>query len=468
MSTSNPLVYTNEDGLDEASIAGAQHIETPTYSPEIASDEDLEVVLRYRDVLDEGAPILVPGYRWQEIRTKPKFREVEPEIRDLIRNHSTLYYEPVELFRYRRPRKLVSHAFRGSQSKSREFYKKLRDDQYDTAIDLLPTFFQPFIEAQLEPLLERVDGATVPPRLEDTATKATEAWRDKRANSGYESYFAEIAKDAQRSPNSAVIPPVPPVQKSSEPNVISRVRGANIGMRTTVDVVNEARFGDPLRTYFHAYADYSILKSDTDVNEDLLTMMRQELEDGDYAGLAVTLSNYQRAWDSGLSVRVESFINDIANIAMEKRLPFILPRSGWYGGYLTDHGAHVFSSLLNGNEKYNPRSGGVSQEAAYGTTPFYGDCLDLGVGDAFEALKNTGGQATHIPGLPDAPPRFNERAGEWDDRLGGSTDYRKEFSKARRLLHAEEAREWRESIRRGRTATPARMYFKKSEHNDLS
>ena len=239
-------------------------------------------------------------------------------------------------------------------------------------------------------------------------------------------------------------------------------------MRTTVDVVNEARFGDPLRTYFHAYADYSILKSDTDVDEDLLTMMRQELEDGDYAGVAVTLSNYQRAWDSGLSVRVESFINDIANIAMEKRLPFILPRSGWYGGYLTDHGAHVFSSLLNGNEKYNPRSGGVSQEAAYGTTPFYGDCLDLGVGDAFEVLKNTGGQATHIPGLPDAPPRFNERASEWDDRLGGSTDYRKEFSKARRLLHAEEAREWRESIRRGRTATPARMYFKKSEHNDLS
>lgn len=398
MSLSNPLVYTNEDGLDEASIAGAQHIETPTYSPEIASDEDLEVVLRYRDVLDEGAPILVPGYRWQQIRTMPKFREVEPEIRDLIRNHSTLYYEPVELFRYRRPRKLVSHAFRGSQSKSREFYKKLRGDQYDAAIDLLPTFFQPFIEAQLEPLLERVDGATVPPRFEDTARKATEAWRDDRANSGYESYFAEIAKDAQRSPNSAVIPPVPPVQKSSEPNVISRVRGSNIGMRTTVDVVNEARFGDPLRTYFHAYADYSILKSDTGVDEDLLTMMRQELEDGDYAGVAVTLSNYQRAWDSGLSVRVESFINDIANIAMEKRLPFILPRSGWYGGYLTDHGAHVFSSLLNGNEVYNPNSsGGIPKKAKYGTTPFYGECLDLGVGEAFEALKNTGGQATHIP-----------------------------------------------------------------------
>jgi hypothetical protein len=468
MSTSNPLVYTNESGLDEASIAGAQHIETPTYSPEIASAEDLEVILRYRDALDKGAPILVPGYRWQQIRTKPQFREIEPEIRDLIRNHPTLYYEPVELFRYRRPKKLVSHAFRGSQSKSRKFYKNLRDGDYDGAIDLLPTFFQPFVEAQLEPLLEKVDGASVPPHLEDTATKATEAWRDDRSDSGYDSYFAEIAKDAQRSPNTAVVPPVPPVQKSSEPNVISRVRGSNIGMRTMVEAVNEARFGDPLRTYFHVYVDYNILKSDTDVDKDLLEMMRQELEDGDYAGLAVTLSNYARAWDSGLSVRVESFITDIANIAMEKRLPFILPRSGWYGGYLTDHGAHIFSSLLNGNEKYNQNSGGISTTAKYGTTPFYGSCLDLGVGDAFEALKNTDGQATHIPGLPDVPPRFNERAADWEDRLGGSTDYRKEFSKARRLLHAEEAREWRESIRSGRTATPARMYFKRSEHNDLS
>lgn len=464
----NPLVYTNEEGLDEVSIADAQHIETPTYSPEIASGEDLEVVFRYRRVLDDGAPIFVPGYRWQEIRTKPKFREVEPEIRDLIRNHPTLYYEPVELFRYRRPRKLVSHAFRGSQSKSQKFYKKLRNGEYDDAIDSLPTFFQPFVEAQLEPLLDRVEGASVPPHLEGTASKATEAWRDNRANSGYENYFAEIAKDAQRSPNTAIIPPVPPVQKSSEPNVISRVRGSNIGMRTTVDVVNEARFGDPLRTYFHAYVDYNILKSGTDVDEDLLTMMRQELEEGDYAGVAVTLTNYHKAWDGGLSVRIESFINDIANIATENRLPLILPRSGWYGGYLTDHGAHIFSSLLNGNEVYNSRSGGVSKEAAYGTTPFYGDCLDLPIDDAFEAMKNTSGQATHIPGLPDVPPQFDERAKDWEDRLGSSTDYRKQFSKARRLLHAEEAREWREAIHNSQTATPARMYFKKSEHNDLS
>jgi hypothetical protein len=468
MITNNSLVFTNEDGIDEASIAGAQHIETPTYSPEIASSEDLETVLRHRETLDKGTPLIVPGYRWKQIRTQQKFREVEPEIRTLIRDRPTLYYEPVELFRYRRPRKLVSHAFRGSQSKSRKFYQKLRNDDYDEAIDLLPTFFQPFLEAQLEPLMERVDGVTVPPHLEDTARKATEGWRDNRANAGYENYFAEIAKDAQRSPNTAVIPPVPPILKSSELNAISRVLGANIAMRTTVDVVNEARFGDPLRTYFHAYVDFTALKSDTDIDDDLLTMIQQELEDGDYSGVAVTLSNYHKAWDSGLSVRVESFINDIANLAMENRLPAILPRSGWYGGYLTDHGAHVFSSLLNGNEVYNPRSGGISKEASYGTTPFYGECLDLGAGDAFEALKNTNGQATHIPGLPDMPPHFNQYGSDWEDRLGDSTKFRIEFSKARRLLHAEEAREWRESIRNGSTATPARMYFRKSEHNDLS
>lgn len=458
------LVVRNTDGLDEVSIAGAKHTETPTFAPEIASAEDLESILLHRSVLDDQAPILVPGYRWQEIRTKPRFREAKREVQSLLQNHPIIYYEPVELFRYRRPKRLVSHALRG---KSGKFYSKLRDGDYEDAVEKLPEFFQPFLECQLERLLE-IEDLPVPSELEDTVSKATEGWRDKRADEGFESYFAEIAKDAQRTPTTAVVPPVPVVQASSESSVISRVRGSNIGMRTVVDVVNEARFGDQLYSYFHLYADSSILRSSTDNDQELLTMMRQELSEGNYAGVVLTMSNFQTAWHAGLSPRLESFVTDVSNIAMEHRLPFLMPRSGWYGGYLTDQGVHVFSSLLNGNETYTQRGGGMSQAASYGTTPFYGDCLDLPVSEAFDVLQNTGGQTTHIPGLPDRPPTFNASASDWEARLGDDERYRVEFSKARRLLHAEEAREWRESIKSGRTATPAQIYFRNSGHNDLS
>lgn len=461
--SAEPLVVKNAEGLDEVSIAGSAHIETPAYAPEIASDEDLETILRYRGALDDGAPIVVPAYRWQDIRTKPKFREAKREIQVLLQNHPTIYYEPVEFFRYRRPKRLVSHALQGN---SRKFYKRLREGEHEEAIELLPEFFQPFLECQLERLLE-IEDLPVSSELEGTTTKATEGWRDTRADEGFESYFAEIAKDAQRTPNTAVVPPVPVVQRSSEESDISRVRGANIGMSTVVDVVNEARFGDRLFSYFHLYVDSSVLRSGTDNDQKLLDMTRTELKEGDYGGVVLTMSNMSSAWDGGLGPRLESFITDVANIAMEHRLPFIMPRSGWYGGYHTDQGVHVFSSLLNGNETYLQRGGGMATEPAYGTTPFYGDCLDLPVAEAFDVLETTGGTTTHISGLPDRPPRFDSDGSTWDEKLGDPERYRVEFAKARRLMHAEEAREWRESIRSGETATPAQFYFRKSDHNDL-
>lgn len=467
MSTVQPFVAQNEEGIEEIRVSTVDDIESPSYLPEIKGPEDLHVLLRNLQVLEDNNPILVPGHRWENIWAKGEFARYDQRMRNL-HSHPLIYYEPPELFRYTMPEVLKTYALRGSLSKAKKFKKLAKDGDIDGAIDQLPLFFQPFMEFQRESLLKKYD-VPVPSSIEDTDKKITDGWRDSRANRGYDGYFRTIVEDARDAQNAHVVPPVPAVLSSSDRNVIRRMRGSNRAMAEICETANLG-FGNPIHSYYHCYIDYRVFKSDDNLSGAIIDALQTDLSTQSYAGVVITVTGYENAWMNKLGIRLEDFINSVSNISQRHETPLLLPRSGWYGEHLTDHGAHAFGSLLNGNERYKPRGGGMPKNKPYlkyGKTALYGDAVELDLQDLETYLQNSGGQMTQITGLPDQPPTYNPQKNSYKDRFGTANEFRVEFSKPRRLIHIEEARELRGDLRSG-VANPARRYLERSNHDLLS
>lgn len=456
------------DGIDELRISDVDNIKAPVFTPEVSGPECLQSLLSVRPALDQQNPIMVPGHRWQDIRSKPRFKEFKKEIQEIVLNHPIYYYEPVELFRYTRPQRLVTYGFRGDRSRSRSFYSELRSQNYDEAIDLLPRFFQPFVEKQMKSLLESKE-LSVPQRYDgQKGGKIYEAWRDSRADSGFTRYFERIADDAARSPNSAIIPPVPPILKSSGQDAISRTVGFNSYMR----MLCETKWNEPssgtVTPYLHFYVDQGIFEPDASRNEQRVKQtIGAEISNADYAGIALTISNLPKIWEKGNERSLERFMVDVSNVAQQNHLPIILPRSGYFGMYLTDFGIQSFSTLMNGNHVYLRRGGGIDERAKYGTIPIYGSARDVNVDGLGRVLGLNGGEVHNFEGLPQSPPTFNPTANSYKSKFGDARRFRYEFGKPRRLIHVKEAKELREALRRG-TANPAKRYLERSENPYLA
>lgn len=461
------FVEKNQQGIDEVRISEKTGIEAPFYAPELKGSEDLLALLQAQATLDPSNPIIVPGYRWKDLRSKPMFKEKKPEIQRLVSEHPIIYYEPVEILRYTMPQVLVTYAFQGNRSKSREFYKWLRNGEIDRAVEMLPTFFQPFLESQLESLINSTEGATAPPSLNTKKQKIYEAWRDDRADQGYDSYLQELVDDAGKSPNVSIVPPVPPILGSSGQDSINRTRGINRYMTRLCQSKNNGWSGNPVYSYFHLYVDQGIFKSSSNNNRKVIDAIESELVEYDYCGIALTISNYDRAWENNVDVPLEKFVNEVSNIARQYDLPVILPRSGRYGLHLTDQGAQCFSSLMNGNAKYTARSGGMGEEARYGTTALYGKGIDVNISNLEGVLRNQGGEVHPIDHLPSEPPTFSPSASDVKSKFGKARQFRINFSKPRRMLHVQEARELRNDLKSG-VPRPARRYLERSLHPHLS
>lgn len=461
------FVERQRSGIDEVRISDQSGIEAPFYCPEIKGPEGLESLLTVHGALDSHNPIVVPGYRWQDIRSKPSFKDQKREIKRLISQHPIYYYEPVELFRYTQPKNLVTYAFQGSRSSSREFYQRIRKGNMKSAVGMLPEFFQPFLEAQLERLIEKTDRATVPPSISTKNKKIHEAWRDKRADQGFQTYFDYLVDDAVKQPNVSIVPPVPPILASSGKDTINRTRGVNRYMTRLCESKTSSLSGNRVYSYFHIYIDQGAFKSSSQNNRKVISALESELEEYDYAGVAITISNYDRAWNNNLAPTLEKFVTAATNISRDHDLPVFLPRSSWYGAHLTDFGVQGFSSLMNGNVQYTQRaSGGMSPEAKYGTVPVYGHAAEVNV-SKLESYLRQNGEMHKIDGLPSEPPTFNPNESTVKKKFGSARDFRIQFGKARRLTHVQEAREFRQDKQAG-IPQPARRYFERSSHTHLS
>lgn len=461
------FIETTEEGIEEIRIGHRSGIQTPVYLPEIKSVEDLETILYNRETLQDNNPVLVPGHSWQNIRTNSRLTGMQYEVAQLLKNHPPIYYEPPGLFRYKMPQRLVTHAFRKNRGQAGDFYDELRDGELERAMQMLPTFFRPFLEPQLNRLLESKGIEAVPDELVGEDGRITDAWRDSRADRGYKTYYHTIIDDALRW-NAYVTPPVPPILAASGSETIKRMIGSNRLMAGFCEAASE-KYDDDRRTYsyFHTYIDSQVVSPSTEIDRDLLTAIESDLKSTTYAGVVLTISNYDRAWGNNLSDRLEQFVNDIVNIARENYLPVILPRSSWYGAYLTDQGVHAFGSLLNGADRYRQKvGGGLPEEASYGKVPIYGDAVELSAGSVDEYLQSHG-ELTKVDGLPSKPRKYTPGARSLKDKFGDDREFRITFGKARRLAHAEEAREFREGRKKG-TMNPAERYFERSEHPHLS
>lgn len=461
-------ITQNDEGIDEVRISGVTGIESPYFPPEIKGPEGLEALLGAQNALEENNPVIVPGYRWHDIRSKPRFKQVKEDIQHLISDHPFIYYEPVELFRYSQPRNLVTYAFQGDQSKSREFLSRIRDGDYEKGLDLIPPFFQAFLERQMRPLLEADEKATVPSEFEDQKTgRIHEGWRDDRADKQFKPYFDAIADDAGKSPNATVIPPVPPILKTSGTDVFRRTLGFNGYMARVCEAKRNEFSGGPVTSYLHFYLDQGIFGPGTDNDEKVKRFLKRGVEELDVAGIALTISNYDKIWNKGYQTQLERFINEISNFARQFHLPVLLPRSKWYGAHLTDHGVQGFSSLMNGNDRYIRRGGGMGEMAKYGTIPVYGAARELNADQLQAYLGRNGGELPELPDLPSKPPTFNTAGSTPKEVFGKATHFRVQFGKQRRLTHVHEAREFREGLKRG-NPNPARRYLERSDHELLA
>lgn len=468
MSAQQAFLSHDTDGLEQYRISTVSDITAPSFSPEIKGPEDLHVVLQNLQALDDNTPIIVPGFTWENLWTQNTFSRYDREMKKLHR-HPQIYYEPPELFRYKMPKVLKTYALRRSRSKVRKFNSAFRDENYDEAIQELPKFFQPFMELQRESLI-RAEDMEIPPHLEDTDGKLVDGWRDQRADDGYQEYYRKIVEDASSTQNAHIVPPVPVIQASSDRYAIQRMHGSNIAMANMCATANQG-FGNPVFSYYHVYADYKILRSTNNNDKKIYDKVQSALDDHRFAGVALTMTGYENIWKNKHRTRVEDFVQGLSDLARNRQdpVPLILPRSNWYGLHLTDHGAHGYSSLFNGKERYTARSGGMPKDSPglkYGKTALYGEAVELNLSDLDTYLQNNGGQTTQIDGLPSQPPRHNTRKSSPKARFGQARDFRIQFSKPRRLMHCEEAREMQEGLRRGQKR-PARRYLERSEHPDL-
>jgi len=262
-----------------------------------------------------------------------------------------------------------------------------------------------------------------------------------------------------------LIPPVPPLVPSSEDSYISRViscnRAASIAC-SDLSKKSKSGFGNQARAihpYFHLYLDWSISEPrNNGINTDRIRdLLDEELDNGFFAGVAVTIIGYENAAKSHKFKRIDDLVTDIVNICSQCYLPIILPRSEWFGLALTDIEIQGFSSLLNGKIRYMPRGGGRrNPDDQYGKTPLIEECYELNRSEIIEYVK-TNGELPFVQGLPRKPS---------SEDLVSPELYRTRFSKPMRLIHIEEARRIRNDKSKGRIE-PAKLYFSRSEHSYL-
>lgn len=372
MSAQQTFLKENQEGLKEYRISQQSGIKSPTAIPEVKSAEDLHALLPHLEALDDNNPVIVPGYRFEQIRIKPAMSQYGERMNRLLNGHPLIYYEPSELFRYAMPDSLVTYAFQGSISKRSDFNDLVEEGKLDEAIEMLPLFFQPFVDRARSTLLRSYDDAPDPSTEENG--KIPEAWGDPRADRGYESYYREIVENAKQARNSHVVPPVPVIMRSTSDTTLRRLRGSNIAMSDICDATSFG-FDNQIFPYYHVYVHQNILRDGQEKLDSIYEALQDDLHAYDFGGVVLTLTGYETIWDDNIQDALFNFVDRISNIAKRHSMPLHLPRSNWYGLALTDHGANGFGALFNGKETYPTGGGGMDPDNLYyqyGYVPMYG------------------------------------------------------------------------------------------------
>ena len=431
----------------------------PAYIPEIKGEEDLNVLLENTQAIPAGNPILIPSNRWADL-VHPLYYQhnlfgKNIPIRDFIQNYSLIFYDPPEFFRGVYGEKLLDYAISGKPNSKQNFKSKLKNKDLPGAINEIPPFFQPFVEAQLFTIGKSFDIELDKNHNGDVYR----AWLDTKINEYYPIYIANNVNMALKSPNSTIIPLVPQLKKDTPDSIKRRILSSNAA--TSRICYEMKRENKQILPYFHLYIDSNIFDTDgQNTPHTVFKLLNAGVTHGNYynnySGVAVTFTGYETIIQNHKFLQLRNFINEIVNICHEKTpsLPVILPRSSWYGLYFTDYGVQAFSSLLNGNLKYSQGSGGtISPNNRFGKMPIIDLCIDADMSYVKDHLSELD-ELPHVDGLPTIPqPEY----------FNDAELYRIKFSKPMRLIHIEEGRRIRKATLEG-TLTPSKHYFSKSQH----
>jgi len=459
------LIYDRETNSRTTSYrVGDFIIPAPTYIPEVKNVEDIRALLRYSSAIAKGNPVMVPAHRWSKLMSDSRVQSLSKGL-DLIGNfvkqHPIYLYDPPELYKYALGAELYGYALKGVGIK--KFEKVLIDEKdVDKAIGLLPEFFRPFVQKQLESIQRKLGietGKSERPRVEH-------AWLDEKINEAYAPYVYGLANEALKMPNAILIPPVPPLIPSSDDAYFERVISSNRMAYLACEKASmNAEFGlrDQRRVvypYYHLYLDWSIAdQGNRGINiERIGDMLEEELSFGAYAGVAVTIIGYENSTKGRSFQKIEHFITQIVNICSQYYLPIILPRSEWFGLALTDLEIQGFGSLLNGKARYMPKGGkSYNPDDKYGKTPLIEKCYEMNRSEVLMYIRRFG-QMPSVNGLLDKIP---------EEVLDNPALYREAFSKPTRfLIHMEEALRIRKEKTKG-IIEPAKLYLSRSENGHL-
>jgi hypothetical protein len=367
------------------------------------------------------------------------------------------------LYNYKLTKTLTNYLFRHGGWNKDPFESHLVQENYSEAFRELPEFVHPFLHANINRVLEEIDGAAQvsPNDLEIDTTE--EAWTSLDPEN-FETYYQTLATQAEERPSSVLVPPVPQMSREWNDNLVEAWRTSNEKM------AEEVAGREDCDSYFHLYMDYQAFNDEgEDTASQCLRVIEEALEEGNYAGIALTVHRPNRIWQTNRAARMETFVSDLSNLGSEHKLPIISPRSEWFGSYITDLGVQAFSSLLNGQWQYQRYSSGGGPTGAdkYGRTMIPNEARALKLrADSEEDLEGyleANGGLPDVDGLPSEPPTYDPSGGDLQEKFGTSPQFRQTFGKPRRLGHSAEARQFREARANGQN-NPAREYLEDSEN----
>lgn len=464
------LLHDEPSGATTSFVVGDHVIQAPVFIPEVKKDEDLKVLLRFSAAIPKGNPILVPANRWIQLISNPAIGLRAPlsglkPVNVFLQDYPIFSYDPPEMFRYSMGEEIVRYALQGDRIKGRLFNGHLRKGEPSQAIDLIDPFFQPFVERQLSTIVKQLQKKHPKWQVPDVSNNKQpahidRAWLDERIDEAYPAYLYEIASQMQKMPNSVLIPPVPPLTKTSDNTFVSIVKDSNRAESIICERLSERNNpnrGVDIREiypYYHIYLDWSIAKEKQKIST-VLKLVEDGLEEGEFAGLALTMSGYISAAAANQFHKIEYLVNELVNISQQSEIPkpVILTRSGWFGLSLTDIEIQGFGGLLNGSYQYSSGGGPVDREDQFGKTPIIDSCVELKHSEVEDYIERYG----EFPSVPNLPRKPDKQY--YDD----PTIYRMMVSKPRRLSHIEEARRVRKDKARG-IQSPAKRYLEKSEN----
>lgn len=473
MTSTDAYLTDSEEGQEAFRMGGHDDIPSPVYIPELKGAEGLHAILDHADALDERNPIMVPAAKWSWLREKNEITGRtndggdhigEKEVKQLEEEHPLVFYDPPELYNYKLTKTLTNYLFKHGGWNEERFETFLKRGEHAEAFRELPEFVHPFLHANINRLLEEVEGASQVSPSQKAIDSTDEAWTSLEPEN-FETYYQVLATQAEKRPSAVLVPPVPQMSKEWNDGLVTAWCTSNSQM------AQQAAGRANCDSYFHLYMDYQSLdpESSDDTASKCLQILDRELERGDYAGIALTVHRPNRIWQTNRAARMQTFMTDLSRIGTEYELPIICPRSEWFGSYITDLGVQGFSSLLNGAWQYQRYSseGGPSGADKYGRTMIPNEARALKLrsdnNEDLEGYLEANGGLPHVDGLPSVPPTYDPAGGGLQEKFGTSPEFRQTFGKPRRLAHVAEAQQFREARANGEE-NPAREYLKESEN----